>query len=635
MRLLIVGATLLIMAVSARPALAQTPVWTSHGPEGGGIAALTIDPRSPSTIYAGTVGDGVFKSTDAADRWNALGPANAVVATLAIDTLSGRDVRQHPGRHRGHPDDDAPPKGVLKHWPRGIDGSTGAAAVVYAGTLGAGVLKSTDGGNTWQPSNTGLTIRLVRALAIDPSNANVLYAGTTAGLFKSVDAGASWTSSGLVDADIRALVIDPETSNTVYAGTDFGVFKSVNAGATWSPMSAGITMRDIRALAINPNNPQTLYAGAGGGLSGGPGAVFKTTNGGELWANTGLAAPDVRAVAIDPEAGETVYVGGLSSNVLKTIDGGATWTASSTGLINAAVLSLSINPDTPSTVYAGTNDGVVKTIDAGATWAVVNTRLTNTFVFALALDRTTPTTLYAGMDQPEIFKTTDGAESWTLKNSGLTSFVSVQAVAIDGVTPSIIYAGLSGGGVFKSTDSGESWSAANAGLTHPVVQALATDPATAGIIYAGTAGGVFKSVNGAAIWTKTPLAVNVSAIAVDPVTTKILYTATPIAGVFKSEDAGESWSEINTGLPPGSTALALAIDPGTPTTVYVGIQGAGVFKSLDGGAHWSAVNTGLTNIAIQPWRSILRALRRSTPGRAPAYSKVWTAAGAGARSMTG
>jgi hypothetical protein len=84
---------------------------------------------------------------------------------VAIDALSPLGLREHPGKHRGH-EDDAPLRKASKHWPKLVDDGGGAAAIVYAGTLGAGVLKSTDGGNSGQASNSGLTDANIRAVAI-------------------------------------------------------------------------------------------------------------------------------------------------------------------------------------------------------------------------------------------------------------------------------------------------------------------------------------------------------------------------------------------------------------------------------------------------------------------------------------
>lgn len=610
MRALTIATTVLLIATGSAPALAQTGTWTSHGPEGGSISAIAVDPRSPSRVYAGSLGAGVFLSTERGEIWTGTGPANAQVVTLAIDTLNPLGVREPPGQ--GDPND-VPSNGVSTQWPRLVDDGRGASAIVYAGTLGLGVFRSADGGRTWAPSNSGLTTRNVLAVVIDPSDSNVLYAGTTFGVFKSVDAGASWTSVGSLSLDVRALAIDPVV-RTVYAGTSSGVFKSTDAGVSWTRSLFGPGRSDIRALAIAPQTASRdatptaspLYAGVGEG-AGGPGAVFVTTDGGSLWNNTGLATPGVRALAIDPASPKTIYVGALSSNVFRSGNAGQTWTTSNTGLVNAAVLSLSLDPDVPRTIYAGTNDGVVKSTDGGDSWNVVNRGLVNTFVFALTLDRVTPTTLYAGMDEPEIFRTTDAGESWILKNSGLPDNVSVQAVAIDAITPSVVYAGLFGGGVFRSTDGGESWSAANLGLTSPFVQALSTDPVTTGIVYAATTAGVFKSGDGGATWIKNALSVNVRSFAIAANIPRVIYAATAF-GVFKSFDGGDNWFSFNGDQDrlPDSQPQVLAIAPIAPTiptmepsVVYVGMQAAGVFKSTDAGKNWKPANAGLTNTAIR------------------------------------
>jgi photosystem II stability/assembly factor-like uncharacterized protein len=142
----------------------------------GVILALAIDPANPGTVYAGTGGFGVFKSTDGGFRWNAgnTGLTNTEVRALAI-------------------------------------GSTNPATI-YAGTSD-GVFRSTDGATSWTAVNSGLTNTSVRALTINPSNPATLYAGTDGGVFKSTDGGASWTAanSGLTNMQVRALTINPGT----------------------------------------------------------------------------------------------------------------------------------------------------------------------------------------------------------------------------------------------------------------------------------------------------------------------------------------------------------------------------------------------------------------------------------------
>jgi hypothetical protein len=108
----------------------------------------------------------------------------------------------------------------------------------------------------------------------------------------------------------------------------------------------------------------------------------------------------------------------------------------------------------------------------------------------LAIDPLTPATLYASVRTSGVFKSTDGGESWSAANTGLTN-TDVWPLAIDPLAPATLYAGTYGGGVFKSTDGGDNWSAVNTGLTSATIQALAIDPTIPSTLYAGTLGGVF------------------------------------------------------------------------------------------------------------------------------------------------
>jgi hypothetical protein len=229
-----------LVVTSAHPARAGTNLWTSHGPDGGPVLALAIDPRTPSTLDAGTQGAGVFKSTDGGVTWSAANsglPANAIVQALAIDPST--------------------------------------PTTLYAGTgwndVG-GVFKSTDGGGTWSAADTGPSAA-VYSLAIDPSTPRTLYAGTFGGgVFKSTDSGITWSAAntGLIAASVLVLAIDPGSSSTLYAGTDGdGVFKSTNSGGTWSAANTGLTVPVITSLAIDPSTPSTLYAGTGKDDAGG------------------------------------------------------------------------------------------------------------------------------------------------------------------------------------------------------------------------------------------------------------------------------------------------------------------------------------------------------------------------------
>ena len=131
----------------------------------------------------------------------------------------------------------------------------------------------------------------------------------------------------------------------------------------------------------------------------------------------------------------------------------------------------------------------------------------------------------------------------------------VTALAVDPSTPATLYAGTIKGGVFKSTNGGNSWTTINSGLTSTFVFALAIDPSTPATLYAGTSGGVFKSTNGGTTWQPTTganpfLTVGGGrALAIDPSTPATLYAGTFAFGVFKSTNGGASWTDVNSGLP--------------------------------------------------------------------------------------
>lgn len=274
---------------------------------------------------------------------------------------------------------------------------------LYAGSLGGGVFKSTDGGGSWNAITTGLTDTLVHCLAINPTAPPTLYAGTDGGVFKSTNGGSNWIATGLSLNHISALAIDPKVPQTIYAGTEGqGIYKSTDGGSSWIDVGAGLDTTVILSLAIDPTAPQTIYAGTERWY----GALFKSTDGGSSWTlvTAGMySSTDVYALAIDPAAPQTIYAGAycynvypfnIKSGVYKSMSGGNSW--SFAGLLTVypdQVNALAINPTAPQTVYAGTKfGGVFMSTDGGGYWGAIGLGGVN----ALAIDTTTPQTLYAG-----------------------------------------------------------------------------------------------------------------------------------------------------------------------------------------------------------------------------------------------
>ena len=328
-----------------------------------------------------------------------------------------------------------------------------------------------------------------------------------------------WRSlTALGDYAIWSIVIDPSTPATLYAGSPHGfgeLSKSMDYGAHWAVLDTGFPQFiNVPAMAIDPLAPATVYAGT---LNG----VLKTVDGGGHWdaINTGL--PDLASLyvlTIDPIAPATLYVGCTSyvgavgdvgAGVYKSIDGGAHWTPASTGLPDPEpffVTCLAVDQSTPSTLYAGTRDhGVYKSIDAATHWAPASTDFADTYVSSIAIDPDVPTTVYAGW-HGGVLKSMDAGAHWTAMNAGLA--LNVTTMAIDRTRPGTLYAGGLGdlgGRVFRSRDGAATWEAFDRGFEAAEVITLVIDP-TGATLYAGTQRGLHsRDLTAATTTTSTTL----------------------------------------------------------------------------------------------------------------------------------
>ena len=345
---------------------------------------------------------------------------------------------------------------------RSLDLST-VNPITGAGGLNRGLFKSVDAGGSWSLSRTGLNDSHISAMAVAPNSPTTVYIGTSGTVFKSTDAGVNWVATNLNTTSVQALAVDPTNSSIVYAGSVVGIFKTTDGGVNWTQVDPSSTF----CLAIDPLTPTTVFAGRANG-------ILKTTNGGSSW-NIVLTSGAIRALAIDPSNSSIVY-GGRIAGVLKTTNGGASW--ANAGLANTNVRSLVIVPNAPGTIYAGTFGGVFKTTDAAFTWTAVNNGFLTPYtdnvsrlpaqVNALAIDPSAPSTIYAATTNSliatgayplsSILKSTDAGANWTAMTNGFGGLNSgFFTIAIDPTTPARVYAGNNGdvdGFVIKVNPSG-------------------------------------------------------------------------------------------------------------------------------------------------------------------------------------
>lgn len=582
--------------------------WTPIGPTL--VVALAIDPKTPTTLYASRQQAGLSKSTDGGATWAPIG-----VATL--------------------------PTGFPTFTSLIVDPKT--PATVYAGAQSQGIFKSVDGGATWAAIISGFTgpvIQIYR-LAIDPQTPSTLYAAASTsggdGLFKSADGGANWTrilaKGAANNFYIGTVSVDPQSPATIYIGTGNGAFKSTDGGTSFAPARTGLPTDIVNVLAINPQNPADIYAGTGNG-------VFATTNGGAGWtaASNGLALTTVTAIAVDPAAATTIYAGTTVSGMFKSVDGGDTWTAIDTGIPPTGnsglqfpgITSLAIDPRAPNTLYAGTqstqSSGVLKSVDGGATWANSATGIPDFVgVSAVAIDPFATATIYAGLTTSGLYQSVDGGAHWGPAN-GVPATAHVTGLSI-GIAPasagggSRVAASTLGDGIFFSVPGG-GFTAAGAKLFFwsdegclKLISGLLyqynpdIDPAKAFFITfmfcdttftledgphlghsaasppttSATGSVILKSAPYDTPWAapdgdgaKVAACSPVMSIVGNPLDVNAFYLGAG-CGVLMGTNLGAHMVTMNAGLPPNLQVNALAITP-SGSDLYAGAQGGGVYR---------------------------------------------------------
>ena len=355
-----------------------------------------------------------------------------------------------------------------------------------------------------------------------------------------------------------------------------------------------------------------------------------TPSGGSLAYSTYLGGSDGDSgLAIDVDSSGNCYVAGETSSanfpianalqrahgdgpLFKSTDGGASWSILSTGLSASLVRALVSDPLNSSTVYAGTNRGVFKSTDRGATWVPMNAGLITRDVSALAIDSLNSSFLLAGTIGGGVFRTVDGATTWT--STGLKDR-EIDSVAIRGGGRGTVYAGGTGPneaqlGVYKSRDQGETWDffllPVDTGGRGGTVKAVLPHPSGPSVLFAGASasntgseidGGLYRSTDDGATWTMAVSLNGFDSITPDPADSSRIYLSTFRGGVYRSINGGNSFDRID-----AMVSGPIAIDPARPSTIYASAMNrysvrTGLSKSTDGGQTWNP--TGLPDSQTQ------------------------------------
>ena len=534
-------------ATSANATFQKVTLNTAGGITNRSVTDMEFEPGNPNTMLATVVGfstvndGGVYRST------NALAPTPTFTQTLSAGTTTATARVE---------------LAVNK---------IGNAVTVYAATSDSNgtVKRSLDGGQTWSAAFTNATgfcgtqCTYDMPIAVDPTDANVLYIGgnadgaATAILKKSTNATAATPTFTKVQtglhADSHAIEIDPSNHNTVWFGNDGGVWRSANGGGLWTSMNTtGFNATQFQSLALHPIDPNYLIGGSQDN-----GTERQRTDG--TWTRTDFG--DGGYALIDQSATNTTTVRQYHTyfNQAGSLMAFGT-TTSSTAFENWTLLGC-----------GGTANGI-----SCSDTAVL-------FYAPMALGPGTPNTLYYASDK--LYRSANSGTTMTAVSQTFASGVAVSAIGISPQNDSVRIVGLRNGKVFRTMTG-----------ANPMNDVTGTIPA--------------RYVSRAVI---DPNNVNTAYV------TLTTYFGNATSHVYKTTNlnaATPTWTGIDGGQIPDVPVNGFAVDPASSATLYAGTD-IGVYRSTDGGATWAPFGTGLPRVAVfdMAVHQSSRKLRIATHGR--------------------
>ncbi len=582
--------------------------WSYVGPKGipnngggaGRVNCIEFDPNNSDILWVGTPDGGLWKSTDGGQSWstNTDQLVNTGVTDIAIDPNNTNIMYLATGDGFGYDN--------------GYE--------IWGGVYSSGILKSTDGGQTWNTTGINYTISQTRQIfnvSIDPSNSNTVYTGTDNGLWRSTDAGATWSllKTGLIK-DFEFMPGNPSTMYTAEVEEDaFGeefatIYRTTDAGGSWSDITpVDAIYDDVIELAVTPANPNALY-GFGDNFN-----FFRSTDNGTTWSYnpwiSGIGFPMGwygMALDVSPVDENIVMVGGL--NLAISTNGGNSWSNVSdwqgwptNDYSHADHRVVKFYPGSTTDIITGNDGGVFRSANAGNSWADLSEGLEIMQLYKMGGSPNNPDLVYIGAQDNGVNRLMGNNARMAMLRDGMECIVDYQ----------------DNNNVYATTQNGNFWASYDGGNTFSNVYYLPIStwnvpfeihPTDPGIFYTGGSH-LQKTNNGFASWS--PLSFGAGhtspliSIAIHKVDPDVIYFTTGSkfaggdVGVFRTMNDGFTWANITPGLPADSAFItSVEVSDTNPLDVWVTFSGYSdgnkVFHSSDGGNNWQNISGTLPNI---------------------------------------
>ena len=658
--------------------------WRNIGPyRGGRTRAIAGVPSQPNVFYMAPVNGGVFKSADYGRTWQPIfdDQPTASVGAIAVAPANPNVVYVGSGEGLHRPDL----------------------------SVGDGIYKSTDAGKTW----THLGLRdgqQIAQLAVDPKNADRLFVAVAGhpygpnverGVFRSVDGGKTFEKVLYRDENVGAsdMQIDPSDPAIVYAalwdsregpwengifnGDKGGIFKSVDGGKTWRQSIKGLSGNIVQAnIAIAPSSPKSLFAAVRTKTIA---KLYRSEDGGETWKGTtddprpglGIGGGDLPVVRFDPKNPQIVY----SASVVcwKSTDGGRTWDGWRGAPGGDDYQNIWINPNNPDVILLGSDQGAIVTVNGGATWSSWYNQSTAQ-LYHVSADNAFPYRLYSGQQESgsvgiasrgsdgEItfrdwqpvaaeeygYVVADPLDPDIIIGGKLTRFdrrtgqgqailpvpvptedfrmLRTEPIVFSTTDPGLLF--FAGNTLWKTRDRGDHWEKISPDLSRPqydlpasigkykadatkqahrrgVIYTVASSPLDVNRIWCGTDDGLIHlTTDGGKTWNNvTPQSISawekISLIEAGHFDANTAYAAVNTLRlddlrphIFRTQDSGKTWTEIVNGIPAGQTVNAVREDAERKGLLFAGTE-KGVYVSFDDGAKWASLRLNLPATSVR------------------------------------
>lgn len=576
--------------------------WTYIGntdvPQGGGagrINCVAFHPSDPNIIFAGAPAGGLWRTTNGGASW--------ICTTDQLPTLGISAIAFDPQ----NPD-------IVYMGTGDMDGGN---------TAGVGILKSFDGGMTW--NSTGLSFNItqdisVARILVHPTATNIIIAATSQGIYKSYNGGNSWTLTATIQH--RDLRFKPDDPSVVYATRNGRFYRSTDTASSFTQITSGLGSASSMArlaIGVSPANPNYVYllvSNTGQGFYG----LYRSTDAGLTFSlrsdspnilgweangsdQGGQANYDL-AIAVDPNNAETIHCGGV--NIWRSTNGGNSWTivghwygAGSTPYVHADIHSLDYSP-LNGQLYSGNDGGVFRKSFTGNVWTDISNNMQIAQLYRMGGSATNPDLILSGWQDNGTNLKEPGGWSEVLGGDGMEAIISY-------ANPSTMFGEYYYGDIHRSTDGGNNWNnivnSNGSGVDEqgewvtPYVQ----HPTVPTTLLVGKSQ-IWRSMNNGTSWSQVGSIGSgfskVNALTYAPSDPNYIYAAR--TNKFYVSSNGTSFTDRTAGLPGNAAIQYIAVSNTDPEKVWVCLSGfsnnSKVFYSANAGLNWTNVSAGLPNI---------------------------------------